>query len=172
MRRARRGFQRQAPNQRRVSRGGAGAPALAITRKEEQHSSMLRARTVPRWSWSACVLRKPPAPTGGRSPSSRARCDVQAAVFNAKLAQRASRSAGALALAVTGEEAQHSGLLRARRTGCFWSAHELSNGTAPTRGLSPSVRARCATRQTWLPTPSAKPAPRVTRRRRTGTCCH
>ena len=41
-------------------------------------------------------------------------CDVQAAVFNAKLAQRASRGTRVPALAVTGDKAQHSSLLNAR----------------------------------------------------------
>ena len=36
------------PSQRRVSRG-AGAPALAVSGEEAQHSSLLRVRAVPRW---------------------------------------------------------------------------------------------------------------------------
>ena len=41
-------------------------------------------------------------------------CDVLAAGSNAKPAPRVSRSAGAPALSVSGEEAQHASLLRAR----------------------------------------------------------
>ena len=72
LRRARPGFQRQAPSQRRVPHG-AGAPALAVTREEWQHLGMMRARAVPRWSLAACAIRQLPAPTRGRSFSSRAR---------------------------------------------------------------------------------------------------
>ena len=90
--------------------------------------------------------------------------DVPAAASSDKLVPRFSRGAGVPALAVAGTR-------RSTRTCCaramprrLRSAYELLNGTAPARGLSPSVHARSATRQAWLPTPSAKPAPRVTRR--------
>ena len=45
------------PSQRRVSRS-ARAPALAVSREEAQHSSLLRARAVPRWLWLAYAVER------------------------------------------------------------------------------------------------------------------
>ena len=43
----------------------AQAPALAISREEAQHSSLLRARASLRWLWSAGALQKSAAPARG-----------------------------------------------------------------------------------------------------------
>ena len=64
------GLQRQASV--RVSRG-AGAPALTVSRDEVHHSSLLRARAVLRWLWSAHASRKSTALARGLFPSARAR---------------------------------------------------------------------------------------------------
>ena len=91
----------QAP---RVSRG-ASAPVLAISKKEAQHSGLLRARY-------AALAMIGLGPAKGRcanerplSSSARPWCDVLIAASNARPAP---------APAVSREEAQHSSLLRAR----------------------------------------------------------
>ena len=92
----------------------AGASALSVSGKEAQHSACC-ARAVLRWS-VICLL-----PTKGRCDSERPLsfgaqpwCDVPAAASNFKPAPRGLRGAGAAALAVSGEETQHSSLLRVR----------------------------------------------------------
>ena len=94
----------------------------------------------------------------------RSYCDVPAAASSAKLAPHFSRGVGAPALAVAGTRRSTRACCERAMPRRLRSAYELPNGTAPARGLSPSVHIRSATRQTWLSTPSAKPAPRVTRR--------
>ena len=91
-----------------------GASALAVSGKEAQHSS-LAARAPCRAGCGLLAsyqraLRRREASLLRRAPW----CDVPAAASNAKPAPRGSRGAGAPALAVSGEETQHSSLLRAR----------------------------------------------------------
>ena len=106
------GFQRQA-TLLRVSRG-ACASALAISGEEAQHSRLLlralcragrrcsipHRRALRRW-WPLSI-------------GTRLWCDVPSAASDVKPAPRVSRDAGVPALAVSGEDAQHSRLLRAR----------------------------------------------------------
>ena len=67
-------FQLRPPTagQRRVPRA-AHTPALAISWEEVHHSSLLRARAVPRWSRPICANQKDIAPATGLSPTERAR---------------------------------------------------------------------------------------------------
>ena len=98
-------------------------------------------------------------------------CDVQAAVFNAKLAQRASRGTGAHALTVTKDEAQHSSLLRAHAMQRWlWTVCDLQKGTAPARGLSRTLRACGVTYQLPPPTPNQRHVAML--RRHSGARCH
>ena len=86
-------------------------------------------------------------------------CDVQAAVFNAKLAQRALRGIGAPALAVTGmRRGTRACCPRAMRR-CFYAVCILRKGTATARGLSPSVRIRGVACQPQPPTPNQRYVP-------------
>ena len=106
------------PNQRRMS-CGAGIPALAVTRGEAQHSSLLNARAVPRWLWSTHAVPKRTAPSRGLFPSARARgatcqlrpqCQANAA-FLARHSCACARCRW--------DEVQHSSLLQARRAALF-----------------------------------------------------
>ena len=160
-----------ASNSKPAPRGsrGAGAAALAVSGEEAQHSSLLRVRAVPRWLWSVASRRK----ALHRREASllrraavvrRASCGLQL-----KPAPRVSRSTGAPALAVSGEEAQHSSLLRARacRAGCgrLVSLERACTGERP---LSFGARPWC---DVPAAASNAKPAPRVARRRRAGARC-
>ena len=94
---------------------GARAWTLAVSGDEAQHSSLLCVRAVPRSFWSVRILPKNAALA--RRPlllSERARYGVSAAASSAKPAPCLPHGAGAQALAVSGKEAQHSTLLRAR----------------------------------------------------------
>ena len=95
----------------RVSRG-TGASALAVSGMEAQHSSLLRVRAVPRSMWSVFTLSNGAATA--RCFSLRRKTVVRCAScgLQPKPAPRGSRGAGAAALAVSGEETQHSSLLR------------------------------------------------------------
>ena len=100
----------------RVPRG-AGTPALAVSREEAQHSAC--AARAP--CCAGCGRHMPRKGTAGERPLSfgaRPWCDVPAAASNAKPAPRVIASAPALA--VSGEEAQHSSLLARApwRAGC------------------------------------------------------
>ena len=127
-------LRRPTPSQRRLSRG-TGAPALAVSGEKAPHSSLLRARAVPRcWLWSAHVICE--ESRAGPRPlcfGARAWCDVRAAAPNAKLASHASRGGvGAPALAVSGEVAQHETFLRALALSRWlWSNHAPWTGAAP-----------------------------------------
>ena len=97
----------------RVSRG-AGASVLAVIWEKTQHSSFLYLRAV-------LMVGVGPHPAKGRCAGetslpfgARPFCDVPAAASNFKPAPRGSCGAGAAALAVSGEETQHSSLLRVR----------------------------------------------------------
>ena len=70
-------------SQRHMPRG-AGAPLLAVSMEEAQHASFLRARAVPRWSWSVRALRKNIAPVRGLSFCARLWRDLSAMASNAK----------------------------------------------------------------------------------------
>ena len=72
-------------------------------------------------------------------------CDVPAASFNTQPAV-VWHTQAATALAVSGEEAQHSKLMRARAVPRWlWSPYSLRNGAVLARGLSHSVADRGAT---------------------------
>ena len=93
---------------------GAGAQALAVSRKEAQHSTLLRARL-------AALVLVGVFSTKERCPDemllsfgAKLWCDVPAVASNLKPAPRGSRGEDAAGLAVAGEEAQHSSLIRAR----------------------------------------------------------
>ena len=89
-------------------------PALAVAGEETQHARLLCARAVPRWLWSARALFKCTASAKCFSPSARTRgatCQLRPSTPSQR---RVSRGADAPALAVTGKEAQHAGLLCAR----------------------------------------------------------
>ena len=90
--------------------------------------------------------------------SARLWCDVPVEAFNAKPPPLVSRSAGAPALAVSGEEAQGSSLLCSRALPRWIrSARERADDTtALAKGLSPSARAREATCHLRPPTPSQR----------------
>ena len=178
VRRASCGLQRQASAACLARRRRA---ALAVSGEEAQHSSLLRARAVPRWLWSAHALeealRRREASLLRRAPVvRRASCGLQRQASAACLAQRRRACARCL-----WEEAQHSSLLRARAVPRWlWSVYAIK-GTAPARGLSPSARARGATCQLRPPTPSQRRVSRVAqarlrslslgRRRSTRACC-
>ena len=152
------------PSQRRVSRS-AGAPALAVSGEEAQHSSLL-ARAPCRAGCGRLMPKKGAAPARGLSPSARGRgatCQLRPPTPSQR---RVSRSAGAPALAVSGEEAQHSSLLARApcRAGCGRPMPRKS--TAPARGLSPSARGRGATCQLRPPTPSQRRVSRAQARLR------
>ena len=98
----------------RVSRS-TGASALAVSGMEAQHSSLLRVRAVLRSMWPDFTLSKGAATARCFSSSAQKPwCDVPAAASNSKPAPRGSRGEDAAALAVSGKEAQHSSLIRAR----------------------------------------------------------
>ena len=68
-------------------------------------------------------------------------CDVPAAASNFKPAPRGSRGEGAAALAVSGEETQHSSLLRMRVVSRWlWSVRTLPKDAATARLSPPSSR--------------------------------
>ena len=90
---------------------------LAVSGKEAHHSSLLRVRAVPRWLWSAFTLPKDKGRCDGEMLlpfGATPWCDVPAVFSNFKPAPRVSRGAGTSALAVSGEGAQHSTLMRVR----------------------------------------------------------
>ena len=95
-----------------VSRA-APAHALAAPWEEAQHASFC-ARAVPRWLRLAYSLYEGAAPARGLSPLAHDRgatCQLQPPTPSK---HRESRGAGALMLTVSGEEAQHSRMLRVR----------------------------------------------------------
>ena len=93
----------------------AHAPALAVSGKEAQYSSLPRAHLAA--LVAVCVGAIKEHCTGGRRLSfdTRPWCGVSGAASNAKPAAACAASAQALLLAFSREEAQHSSLLRARR---------------------------------------------------------
>ena len=125
----------------------AGAPTIAATREEAQHSSLLlRARLSALVVVGPCPLEGHCSGERPRSFGARPWCDVPAAISNAKPASRVSCGAGAPTIAATREEAQHSGLLRVRAfQRWLWSTYALYNAIEPARGLFSSARARGAT---------------------------
>ena len=149
-----------ASNAKPAPRGsrGAGAAALAVSGEETQHSSLLRARAVPRWLWSVRTLPKGAAPARGLSPSSRAVVRRASCSLQLQASAACSRGAGAPALAVSGEEAQHSSLLRARRAALVCSL--LASYQRALRRREASLLRRAP----WCDVPAAasnaKPAPR------------
>ena len=131
----------------RLSRGTRGrATALAVSGGETQHSSLPRARAVPRWPWLAHARRELTAPARGFSPSMQdhgVTCQRRAPTHSRLSCGTPGRAA---ALAVSGDEAQHSKLLCARTVPRWlWSAYAPRNDTALARGLSHSVKDRGAT---------------------------
>ena len=105
------------PTQRRVS-CGADMPALAVTRDEAQHSSLLNVRAVPRWLWSSRVvpawyegaLRRPEASFLRRAlVMHRTSCGLQRQAIILCLARRRCACARC-----RWNEAQHSSILHAR----------------------------------------------------------
>ena len=147
-----------ASNAKPAPRGsrGAGAPALAVSGEEAQHSSLLRARAVPRWLWSVRALERAlhrrEASLLRRAPW----CDVPAAASNAKPAPRVARRRRAGARCLWGGGAALELAARARRAALVVVGLCAKKGTAPARGLSPSARARGATCQLRPPTPSQR----------------
>ena len=104
------------PSQRCVSRvAQARLRSLSLGRRRSTRSCCCTS-AVSRWLWSAHALKKGITPTRGLFPSARVRgatCQLRTLTPSQR---RASCDAGAPALAVAGEEAQHSSLLlRARR---------------------------------------------------------
>ena len=97
------------------------------------------------------------APAGGLSSFARARgttCKLRSPMSSKR---RVSRGAGTPALAVSGDEVKHSSLLRTRAVlRWLWSAHASRKGTAPTRCLFSSARARGATCKLRSATPSQR----------------
>ena len=86
------------------------ATALAVSREEAQHASLLRARAVPRWLWSADAQGKGIAPARGLSPSARGRgVTYQLRPPRISRLLRGTRERGT-ALAFYREEAQHASL--------------------------------------------------------------
>ena len=151
VRRASCGLQRQAGC--RVC-SSAGAPALAVSGEEAQHSSLLRARAVPRWLWS---VRPQKRRTHRREASllrraavvRRASCSLQeSAGFRVACASAPLRS-----LSLGRRRSTRACCARAPcRAGC--GRPMPRKGTASARGLSPSARGRGATCQLRPPTPS------------------
>ena len=151
-----------ASNAKPAPRGsrGAGAPALAVSGEEAQHSSLLRARAVPRWLWSV-VPRKSTAPARGLSPSARARgatCQLRPPTPSQR---RVSRGAGAPALAVSGRR-------RSTRACCARAPCRAGCGRlCPIKGHCAGERPLSFGARPWCDVPAAasnaKPAPRVTR---------
>ena len=143
-------YQLRLPIIRRLSRGTREqrTTALAVTRVEVQHASLLRVRIVPRWLWSVYALVKGIAPATGLSHLARGRgATYQLRPPTIRRLMRGTRQR-ASALAVSGEEAQHASLLRARAVPRgFCSAWVLDKGSAPARDLFLSARGRGATYQ-------------------------
>jgi hypothetical protein len=84
-------------------------------------------------------------------------CDVPAAASNFKPAPRGSCGAGAAALAVSGEETQHSSLLCVRVVPRWlWPELTLPTDAVTARYSSPSARGRGATCELWPPTSSQR----------------
>ena len=153
--------------------------ALAVSGEKAQHSSLLRARAVPRWLWSARAyertLRRREASLLRRAPVvRRASCGLQrqaSAACHARRVRLRSLSLGR----------RRSTRACCARAPCRAGCGRLvpTKGTAPARGLSPSARARGATCQLRPPTPSQRRVPRagalrslsLGRRRSTRACC-
>ena len=136
---------------------GAVTPSRAVSGEEAHYSSLLRARDVLRWLWSAYCLRKDTASVE-RPVSYRCAPVVRrdSCALQRQPAPLVSRGPGAPALATSGEEAQHFRLLRVHAVPCWLrSAYSAPKCTPSARGLSPSARARGATCQLRPPTPSS-----------------
>ena len=140
---------------------GAGAAALAVSREETQHSSLLRVRVVPRWLWpSPCqrTLRRQDTPPLRRAAVvRRASCGLQFQASAAWLARR--RRVGARCL--WGGDAALELALRARAAalaviGSCLVERFRTGEMVLSRGARP-----------WCDVPAAtsnfKPAPRVSR---------
>ena len=88
------------------------AGAIAVSREEVQHLSLLRVRAFPRWLQSVHGLQEDTVPARYLSSSASARgaaCQLRPATPSKR---RVSRNAGAIA--VPWEEVQHLSLLRVR----------------------------------------------------------
>ena len=132
----------------RLSRGTRErATALAVSREEAQHASLLRARAVPRWLWSFMHYER--RCTGERPLSFGARpwCDVPAAASKNQPAVAWHARARHCARCLSGGGAARKLAARARRAALVVVGSCLGRGTAPARGLSPSARGRGATCQ-------------------------
>ena len=156
-------------SRRRMSLG-AGAPVLAVSWEEAQHSSLLlRARRAALTVVCPCLKEGHGAGERPVSFGARPWCDVHAAIPNAKPASHVSRGAGAPKLAVSGEKTQHSSsCTRAPcRAGCG-QPMPMEEHCVGERSLSFGVRPWCS----MPPVRSnVKPAPNVTRRRRACARC-
>ena len=120
-------YQLRPPRISRCSRGTRErATLLTVSREAAQHVSLLRARAVPRWSWSVGALGMGIAPPRGLSPSA-CGCGATYQLRPPRISWllRNTRER-ATAFAVYREEAQHASLLRARAVpGWVWSADAL-----------------------------------------------
>ena len=132
---------------RRLSRGTRErATALAVSRQEAQHPSLLRARTVSRQLLLVYALGKNAAPARGLSPSAYGHGTM--CQWWPPTTSRLSRGMRrrATALAVSQQVAQHASLLRARTMPCrLLPAHALGKETTPAKLLSHLARGRGAT---------------------------
>ena len=99
----------------------AGAPALSVSGEEAQHASLLRARSVPRWIWSAYALQKGATPAQGLSLSTHDRgttCQLRPLMPSQRRMSPLCIS-HTCALAITREEVQRSSLPYARLGALF-----------------------------------------------------
>ena len=130
----------------------ARATALAVSREEAQHTSLLRARAVPRLLSSVYAVQTGTVQESGLSHS--ACCRGATHQLRPPIISRLSHGTRerATALAVSWEEAQHASLLRACAVPrCLLSVHAIEKGAAPARGLSRLARCRGGTCQRYPP---------------------
>ena len=150
------------PSKRRVSRRDAGA--IAISREEAHHSSLLRVRAFPRWLRSAHFLQESTAPARGLSSSARARgaaCQLRHATPSKR------RVTQAPSLSLGSRRSTQGCCSRAPcRAGC---GGHVPYKRAPCQREALSIDALpwCDV-QLWPPTPSQR---RVSRRRRACARC-
>ena len=156
-------LQASTPNQRHVP-CGAGTPALAVTRDEAQHSSLLNVRAVPRWllSLSSHAVRKRTVPFRGLFPSACARGATYQLRPPTPSQRRVSLAAQVRLRSLSLERGAALELAaRARHAALVVVGSRPTERTPHRREASLLRRAPVVRRASSLPR-NAKPAPRVT----------
>ena len=147
-----------APNRRPRIKRAQAAYARSLCRRGSAHGLAARARRAAGVVGGPCPM-KGAAPARGRSPSVHGRsatCQLRPLMPDRRT--RVKRAQGGGALAVSGEDAQHTSFLRARAASCWLNCGPCPvKGATPAKGRSPSVHGRGATYQLWHLTPNRRP---------------